>query len=371
MKPNDQLLMRRKTREIKLGSVGVGGSNPISVQSMTKTRTSDVEGTLEQIHALERAGCEIIRVAVPDDESAKALKEIKAHTELPLIADIHFDHKLALKSIDAGADGLRINPGNIGSEAKVKEVVEAASAGKVPIRIGVNAGSLEKDLLKKYGGPTPEALVESALGHVEILEKLDYHDIKISVKASDVKTNIEAYRLLASRCDYPLHLGLTEAGTKFAGTIKSSIGIGVLLAEGIGDTIRVSLTGDPVEEVRVGYEILKSLELRERGIVLISCPTCGRKDLDIEGIASELEKRTGHIKRAISVAVMGCVVNGPGEARLADVGVAGGKTGSLIFVKGEPLKKVEENQIIDALIEQIEKLAGETRGLSLLSAPGE
>lgn len=334
----------------------MGGDAPCSVQSMCNTDTRDVAATLGQITALAGVGCEIIRCAVPDMDAAVALGEIKGASPLPVIADIHFDYKLALKVLEGGIDGLRLNPGNIGDKWKVEEVVKAASERNVPIRIGVNAGSLEKELLQKYGHPTAEAMVESALGHVRILEELGYQEIKISLKASDVMKTVTAYRLLSQQVDYPLHIGITEAGTLFSGTIKSSVGLGILLADGIGDTMRVSLTGDPVDEVRVGYEILKSLGLRQRGVNFVSCPTCGRCQINLIKVAEEVERRLQGVTKQITVAVMGCVVNGPGEAREADVGVAGGKGEGLVFRHGEIVRKVPEDQLADALLEEIEKL---------------
>ncbi len=348
--------MRRKTRHISIGQVGVGDTSPISVQSMCSTDTRDVESTLRQIRALENAGCEIVRCAVPDMEAAEALRGICAASALPVIADIHFDFRLALACAENGVSGLRINPGNIGERWKVEEVVKACRERSLPIRIGVNAGSLEKELLEKYGHPTPEAIVESALGHVRILEDLNFEAIKISVKASDVQRTVESYRLLSSRVDYPLHIGITEAGTVWAGTIKSAIGIGVLLQEGIGDTLRVSLTGDPVEEVRVGWEILKVLRLRKRGPEFISCPTCGRCRIDLIRIAEEVERRLRDLPADISIAVMGCAVNGPGEAREADIGIAGGEGEGLLFRKGEIVRKVPAEKMADALVEEAHKL---------------
>ncbi|MEE9613759.1 MAG: flavodoxin-dependent (E)-4-hydroxy-3-methylbut-2-enyl-diphosphate synthase, partial [Thermodesulfobacteriota bacterium] len=321
------MIKRRETRGIRVGDVAIGGGAPVSVQSMTNTPTADVGATVSQIRALHGAGCEIVRVAVPDMEAAEALggiiKEVK-ELKVPVIADIHFDWRLALKAVDNGVDGLRLNPGNIGSRERVEEVVRAAAERAIPIRIGVNSGSLEKDILKKYGHPTAEAMVESALRHIHILEDMEFREIKVALKASDVWTTIDAYRLLAEKVDYPFHVGITEAGTLFSGTIKSSVGIGVILAGGIGDTIRVSLTGDPVEEVKVGWEILKALGLRKRGVNIISCPTCGRLKFDCVSIALEIEKRLAHVREPVNVAVMGCVVNGPGEAVEADVGIAGG-----------------------------------------------
>lgn len=326
------------------------------MQSMCSTDTRDVAATLAQINALAVAGCEVVRCAVPDGEAAEALATIKAQSPIPVIADIHFDYKLALRVLNGGIDGLRLNPGNIGEHWKVAEVVKSAAERKVPIRIGVNAGSLEKQLLEKYGHPTAEAMVESALGHVRILEDLNYREIKISLKASDVQKTVAAYRLLSQQVEYPLHIGITEAGTIFSGTIKSSVGLGILLYDGIGDTLRVSLTGDPVDEVRVGFEILKSLGLRQRGVNFVSCPTCGRCQINLIRVAEEVERRLQSVDKAITVAVMGCAVNGPGEAREADVGVAGGKGEGLIFRKGEVVRKVAEAELADALLEEINRL---------------
>ena len=347
---------RRLTRQLEVGKVKVGGGAPIAVQSMTNTKTSDPMATLEQINRLAEAGCDIVRCAVPDMAAAEGLKTIVKESPIPVIADIHFDYKLALAAIEAGVDGLRLNPGNIGGNDRVAAVVEAAKKRNIPIRIGVNAGSLPKDLLEKYGHPTPEALVEAAWRHIRILEEMDYKNIKISLKAHDVPLTLAAYRLMASQCDYPLHVGITEAGTVNSGIIKSAVGIGTLLAEGIGDTIRVSLTGDPVREVKVGFEILKSLGLREYGPTLISCPTCGRTQINLEKLALEVERRLAEMTEPITVAVMGCVVNGPGEAREADVGIAGGINEGLIFRKGEVLKKVAEADIIDELFAEIDKI---------------
>ena len=347
---------RRLTRQLEVGKVKVGGGAPIAVQSMTNTKTSDPVATLEQINRLAEAGCDIVRCAVPDMAAAEGLKTIVKESPIPVIADIHFDYKLALAAIEAGVDGLRLNPGNIGGNDRVAAVVEAAKKRNIPIRIGVNAGSLPKDLLEKYGHPTPEALVEAAWRHIRILEEMNYKNIKISLKAHDVPLTLAAYRLMASQCDYPLHVGITEAGTVNSGIIKSAVGIGTLLAEGIGDTIRVSLTGDPVREVKVGFEILKSLGLREYGPTLISCPTCGRTQINLEKLALEVERRLAEITEPITVAVMGCVVNGPGEAREADVGIAGGINEGLIFRKGEVLKKVAEADIIDELFAEIDKI---------------
>ncbi len=350
------MVQRRKTRQIWVGKVPVGGEAPISVQSMAKTDTRDVESTVNQIWALECAGCEIVRVAVPDMVAASSLKRIKAQIRIPLVADIHFDYRLALKAIEAGVDGLRLNPGNIGTKWKVIEVVKASAERRVPIRIGVNAGSLEKALLQKYGEATAKAMVESALSHISILEELGYLNIKVSLKASDVTKTIEAYRLLADKVDYPFHIGVTEAGTAFTGTVKSAVGIGTLLAEGIGDTIRVSLTEDPVEEVRVGFEILKALGLKERGFTIVSCPSCGRAEIDINRLAKEVEKRLSGLEVPIHVAVMGCAVNGPGEARAADIGIAGGKGMGLLFRRGKVVRRIEESELADALVEEAQRI---------------
>ncbi len=351
--------MPRLSRRIAVGNVAVGGGAPISVQSMCSTDTRDVSATVAQIRRLAEAGCEIVRCAVPDLEAARALGPIRAQVALPLIADIHFDYRLALTALEAGVDGLRLNPGNIGEPWKVGEVVKACGERQVPIRIGVNGGSLEKELLARYGHPTPEAMVESALGHIRILEDLGFEAIKVSLKASDIRRTVEAYRLLARQVDYPLHIGITEAGTTWSGTVKSAVGLGVLLYEGLGDTLRVSLTGDPVEEVRVGWEILKALELREHGPVFISCPTCGRCQVDLIPVAEEVERRLRDLPRKITVAVMGCVVNGPGEAREADVGIAGGKGQGLLFRRGEVVRKVRESELVEALVEEAQRLVAE------------
>lgn len=354
------VIARRKTRQVQVGSVKIGGDAPISVQSMTKTDTRDAQATVDQIWALEAAGCDIVRVAVPVREAAERLGEIRKKIRIPLVADIHFNYKLAVMALEQGVDGLRLNPGNIGPRWCVDEVIKAASGRRIPIRIGVNAGSLEKDLLKKYDGPTAGGMVESALRHIGILEDLGYDEIKVSLKASDPLMMIEAYRMLAEKVDYPLHLGVTEAGTPTAGTIKSAVGIGALLAEGIGDTIRVSLAADPVEEARVGIEILKSLGLRKQGMTFVACPSCGRADVDLVALATEVEQRMiAFANKNIHVAVMGCEVNGPGEARAAEIGVAGGKGIGLIFKKGAVVRKVPEAQIVDALMEEVEKLAAE------------
>ena len=348
-------MTRRKTTQIAVGKVKIGSNSPISVQSMTNTDTADVKATVKQIKALEKAGCELVRAAVPNMEAAEAVGKIKKSIDIPLIADIHFDYRLALKVIDKGIGGLRLNPGNIGNKERIETVVKAAKDKKIPIRIGVNAGSLEKDILERYSHPTAEAMVESALRHIRILEDLDFHEIKISLKASDVWKTIQAYRLLAKKVDYPFHIGITEAGTIFSGTIKSAAGLGILLSEGIGDTLRVSLTGDPVEEVRVGWEILKAMKLRERGVNIISCPTCGRIKLDIITLANEIEKRLSHITKPINIAVMGCVVNGPGEAVESDIGIAGGDGVGLLYIKGKPAKKVKEEDIVEAIVREVEK----------------
>jgi (E)-4-hydroxy-3-methylbut-2-enyl-diphosphate synthase len=356
---------RKITRKISLGNIFVGGDAPISVQSMTNTKTHDIIATTAQIHELAKAGCDIVRLAIPDQAAALAIDQIKAQTELPLIADIHFDYRLALTCIERGIDGLRINPGNIGGKEQVKAVVRAAKERHIPIRIGVNAGSLDKTLLKKYGGhPTAQALVDSALEHIRLLEQEDFFDIKISLKAHDVPLTLAAYRLMAETVNYPLHLGVTEAGTYNSGVIKSAIGIGALLAEGIGDTLRVSLTGDPVQEVKVGNEILKALGLKEYGPTLISCPTCGRCNIDLGTIASQVEVRLAAIKTPLTVAVMGCIVNGPGEAKEADVGIAGGKGEGLVFRKGEIVRKVPEDQLVAALFEEITFFTEKSGGLT-------
>ena len=345
-----------KTKKIKIGNVYIGGDSKVAVQSMTNTDTRDIEATIRQILKLEEAGCDIVRCAVPDMVAANAIKNIMEGIHIPLVADIHFDYRLALKSIENGISKLRINPGNIGSIDKIKLVADAAKEKGIPIRIGVNSGSLEKDILQKYGNVCAQALVESALRHVKILENLNFYDIVISIKSSDVATMIQSYKLLSGKVDYPLHLGVTEAGTTWRGTIKSSIGIGALLAEGIGDTIRVSLTGDVVDEVKVGIEILKSLGYIDDGIKFVSCPTCGRTQINLIAIANEVEKRLEHCKKNIKIAIMGCVVNGPGEAREADIGIAGGKGVGIIFKKGEIIKIVKEEDLVEELIREVDKL---------------
>ncbi|MEM7007616.1 MAG: flavodoxin-dependent (E)-4-hydroxy-3-methylbut-2-enyl-diphosphate synthase [Thermodesulfobacteriota bacterium] len=348
--------MGRTSRQIEIGGVKVGGGAPVTVQSMTKTDTRDVAATVAQIKSLEKAGCDIVRLAVPDMEAAMSLGEIKKQTNIPIVSDIHFDYKLALEAVKQGVDGMRINPGNIGAKYRIKAVVDAVKERGIPIRIGVNSGSLDKDILKKHGSPTPEALAESAFKHVQILEDLDFRDIKISVKSTDVQKMIASYRLLAERCEYPLHLGVTEAGTYEMGTIKSSIGIGTLLAEGIGDTIRVSLTGDPVDEIKVGFNILRSLGLRRNGIELISCPGCGRLEIDLMKLVKDVEDRITDIElpRPIKVAILGCVVNGPGEASEADIGIAGGRGKGMLYKDGKLVRSFKEHQIVDELVKELE-----------------
>ncbi|MEJ5284517.1 MAG: flavodoxin-dependent (E)-4-hydroxy-3-methylbut-2-enyl-diphosphate synthase [Brevinematia bacterium] len=341
---------RRKTRKIYIGKVPVGGDAPISIQSMTSTPTKDVKKTVREIIRLENAGCEIVRVGVPDIESARAIADIKKEVSIPVVADIHFDHRLALESIKAGVDGLRINPGNIKDKDKVKEIVYACKDRGIPIRIGVNSGSIDRNV---YPVATPEALVDSAWRHIRILEELDFKDIKVSLKASDVSTMIDAYRLFASQCDYPLHLGVTEAGTFRESVVKSSIGIGSLLKDGIGDTLRVSITGDVVLEVEVAKLILRSLGLRKEGIEIVSCPTCARKEFDVEKVSEELYQKTKDIKKYLKVAVMGCVVNGPGEAMDADIGVAVGKRDAVLFKRGKIERKIKKNSILKELLKEI------------------
>ncbi len=348
--------VRKKTREVRVGDRIIGGSSPVSVQSMTNTDTRDVNSTINQIKKLEEAGCEIVRAAVPDMEAADAIRQIVKSIRIPLVADIHFDYRLAIACIENGAGKIRINPGNIGGEDRVKAVVNAAKERNIPIRIGVNSGSVEEEILRKYNGVTPEGMVESALKHSAILEALDFDDIVFSIKASSVPMTIAAYRLMSEKSHYPLHLGVTEAGTVFRGTVKSSVGLGCLLAEGIGDTIRVSLTGDPVDEIRTGIEILKSLGLKESGVELVSCPTCGRCQIDLINIAVLIEDKIRLMDKNIKVAVMGCAVNGPGEAREADIGIAGGKGEALLFKKGEIIRKIPEERIVEELLLEIEKM---------------
>lgn len=355
---------RTQTKKIMVGNVQIGGQNKVSIQSMCNTKTKDVKATVEQILELEKAGCEIIRVACLDLEDAKAIKEIKKQIHIPIVADIHFDYKIALEAIKAGVDKVRINPGNIGSEDKVRAVVEECKEKHIPIRIGVNGGSLEKDLLEKYGGkPTAKAMVESAKRHIEILEKLDFYDICLSLKASDLDLCIEAYEEASKTFPYPLHIGITEAGTEFSGTIKSSIGLGVLLREGIGDTLRVSLSDDPIKEIKVAKEILKDCKLYKKSPTLVACPTCGRTQIDLIPIAKEIEAFLQNIESDITVAVMGCVVNGPGEARNADVGIAGGVGEGVLFKKGQVIKKVPQEELVKVLENEILNIIKEKEGV--------
>jgi (E)-4-hydroxy-3-methylbut-2-enyl-diphosphate synthase len=350
------MIPRRKTRKILVGSVKIGGGALVSVQSMTKTDTRDIHATVAQIRRLEKAGCEIVRVAVVDEEAGHAISEIKKEITIPLIADIHFHHHLAILAMKSGSDGLRINPGNIGGRDRLKSVVTEAKARSIPIRIGVNSGSVEKDLLKRFKGATPEAMVMSAFRFIEWMEDFGFQQLKVSLKASDVLRTLEAYRLFSKQSDYPLHVGVTEAGRGTGALVKSSIGIGLLLNEGIGDTIRVSLTGDPVQEVAVGYEILRALKLRQHGVEIISCPTCGRCEIDVAGIVRQIEKKVKTVTCPLTVAVMGCVVNGPGEAREADLGIAGGKKVGVLFRKGEIVKKIKERDFLDVLLREIRKM---------------
>ena len=347
---------RKSTRQIRVGNVKIGGNAPIAVQSMTNTHTQDVTATIDQIRRLEAAGCEIIRVAIPDEEAAAAIARIKKKISIPLIADIHFDYKLAILSAESGADALRINPGNIGGHHRIKAVVDCAKQHGIPIRIGVNAGSLEKELIKKHGGVTVEALVESALNQIDLMASLNFSNIKLAIKSANVPQSIDAYRQLSAKTNFPLHVGITEAGGLFQGIVKSSIGIGMLLAEGIGDTLRVSLTRDPIEEVRVGFEILKSLGIRQRGPEIISCPTCGRCDIDLFSIADAVEKALMTRTSTIKVAIMGCVVNGPGEAKEADVGIAGGDGIGILFKKGKVIKKIPQAQLVEELLKAVDEL---------------
>ncbi|MGI6144201.1 MAG: flavodoxin-dependent (E)-4-hydroxy-3-methylbut-2-enyl-diphosphate synthase [Clostridia bacterium] len=353
------MMKRRVTKNFLLGSVGCGHLYPVSVQSMTNTHTANVAATIDQILRLAEAGCEIVRVAVPDREAGEALKEIVSLSPLPIVADIHFDYRLALLAIKNGVHGLRLNPGNIGAEWKVKEIVKAAKERNIPIRIGVNSGSLDKKFLEQYGKPTALAMVESALEHINILESLNFDLIKISLKSSQVPLMLEAYRMIAEKTAYPLHLGVTEAGLSERAMIKSAIGIGTLLAEGIGDTIRVSLTGDPCQEIKAAKHILSTLGLRENGVEIISCPTCGRCKIDLASLATEIEQKLINVKIPLKIAVMGCAVNGPGEAREADLGIAGGEEEGLLFVKGKIKKKLPENQLVHALMDEIDKMIKE------------
>jgi len=352
---------RRKTRQISIGPVKVGRDAPISVQSMTKTDTRDIRKTVYQIRRLEEAGCEIVRVAVVDQEAARAIMEIKKKIRIPLIADIHFHPHLALLAVESGVDGLRINPGNIGGRDRLKPIIMEAKNRSIPIRIGVNAGSLEKDFLKRFGGATPEAMVSSALRTIEWMEDIGFQLIKVSLKASDVLRTVEAYRLFSKRSDYPLHLGVTEAGKGSGAIVKSSIGIGLLLSEGIGDTLRVSLTGDPVEEVRVGYDLLRALNIRKRGVEMISCPTCGRCEVDLTRLVVKVERAVQKITTPLSVAMMGCVVNGPGEAKEADIGIAGGKGVGVLFKKGRVVRKVKEKDFVQVLLKEVGEMVGNKR----------
>ncbi len=347
-------MTRNETKKVRIGDVWIGGGHPVAIQSMTNTRTEDVDATVDQILRLEKAGCEIIRCAVPTQEAALALGEIKKRIHIPLVADIHFDHRLAIAAIESGVDKIRINPGNIGSEDRVRKVVEKAKERSIPIRVGVNSGSLEKDLVEKYGGVTAEGIVESALDKVHMIEKLGYDNLVVSIKSSDVLMCVKAHELIAKECPYPLHVGITESGTLMSGNIKSSIGLALILSQGIGDTIRVSLTGDPVEEIRSAKLILRTLGLRKGGIEVVSCPTCGRTKIDLIGLANRVEQMVADIPLDIKVAVMGCVVNGPGEAREADIGIAGGIGEGLLIKKGEVVKKVKEEELLDTLRWELE-----------------
>ncbi len=353
------MFVRAETRRIQIGDVFIGNNEPIKIQSMTNTKTENVDATVAQILKLEQAGCDIVRVAIPNIEAARAISEIKKSIHIPLVADIHFDYKLALESIARGIDKIRLNPGNIGDDKRVKEVVLACKARNIPIRIGVNGGSLEKHILEKYGHPTPEALVESAMYHVNILENLGFYNIIISLKSSDIQTTVKAYKLMAEIKNYPLHLGITEAGTLETGTIKSSVGLGIMLNMGIGDTLRVSLTSDVVDEVRVAKKILQSLDLYDKNIQIVSCPTCGRTSIDLIAIAKEVEQKTTHIKYPFKIAVMGCAVNGPGEAREADLGIAGGNGVGLIFKKGKIIRKVKEEELVEAILSELNDMVVE------------
>lgn len=360
---------RRKTRTVYVGSVPIGSEHPISVQTMTNTNTCDVEATVAQIERVVKVGADIVRVSIPDMEAAEAFGEIRKRVTVPLVTDIHFDYRIALRVAELGADCLRINPGNIGKDDRVRAVVESAKAHNIPIRIGVNAGSLEKELLKKYGEPTPQAMVESALRQIDILDKMNFHNFKISLKASEIFMTVEAYKLLADQIDNPLHLGITEAGGLRAGTVKSAIGLGLLLSQGIGDTIRISLAADPVEEIKVGFDILKSLHLRHKGINIIACPSCSRQEFDVIKTVNLLESRIEDITEHLDVAVIGCVVNGPGEAKEAHLGVTGGSP-NLLFIDGKPSHKVEENQLVDELEKQIRaRLRGKPLTIPIVEAP--
>jgi len=350
------MITRQKTKVVHIGGVPVGGGNPLVIQSMTNTDTRNIPATIAQIKALEAAGCEIVRVAVPDIEAAEAIQRIKKEISIPLVADIHFDYQLALLAVKYGADKLRINPGNIGSENHVRQVAEAANANDLPIRVGVNGGSLEKDILAKYNGVTPEGLAESALQNVSLLEKHNFKNIVVSVKASNITLMLEAHKILTKHLSYPLHIGLTEAGTPYKGSIRSATGLGALLSLGIGDTLRVSLAGDPVQEILVAKDILSAMGLRHFGVTVIACPTCGRTDLDVAEIALQVEMKLAHITTPLTVAVMGCAVNGPGEAREADIGIAGGKNGAVLFRKGKVIRHIATNEIIDTILDEVHSI---------------
>nr|WP_302142881.1 flavodoxin-dependent (E)-4-hydroxy-3-methylbut-2-enyl-diphosphate synthase [uncultured Schaedlerella sp.] len=352
-------MLRQNTKEIRIGDVVIGGNHPVAIQSMTNTKTEDIKGTVEQIHRLEAAGCEIVRCTVPTLEAAEALREIKKNIQIPLVADIHFDYRMAIAAIENGADKIRINPGNIGGEERLRAVVDKAKEYEIPIRVGVNSGSLEKTLLEKYGAVTAEGIVESALDKVRMIEEMEYDNLVVSIKSSDVMMCVKAHELIAEQCPYPLHVGITEAGTVYSGNIKSSIGLGIILYEGIGNTIRVSLTGDPAEEIRSAKLILKTLGLRKGGIEVVSCPTCGRTQIDLIGLANQVEKMVQEFPLDLKVAVMGCVVNGPGEAREADIGIAGGKGEGLLIKKGEVVKKVKEEELLETLRRELQNWENE------------
>ena len=352
-------MLRQNTKEIRIGDVVIGGNHPVAIQSMTNTKTEDIKGTVEQIHRLEAAGCEIVRCTVPTLEAAEALREIKKNIQIPLVADIHFDYRMAIAAIEHGADKIRINPGNIGGEERLRAVVDKAKEHEIPIRVGVNSGSLEKTLLEKYGAVTAEGIVESALDKVRMIEEMGYDNLVVSIKSSDVMMCVKAHELIAEQCPYPLHVGITEAGTVYSGNIKSSIGLGIILNEGIGNTIRVSLTGDPSEEIRSAKLILKTLGLRKGGIEVVSCPTCGRTQIDLIGLANQVEKMVQEFPLDLKVAVMGCVVNGPGEAREADIGIAGGKGEGLLIKKGEVVKKVKEEELLETLRRELQNWENE------------
>lgn len=352
-------MLRQNTKEIRIGDVVIGGNHPVAIQSMTNTKTEDIKGTIEQIHRLEAAGCEIVRCTVPTLEAAEALREIKKNIQIPLVADIHFDYRMAIAAIENGADKIRINPGNIGGEERLRAVVDKAKEHEIPIRVGVNSGSLEKTLLEKYGAVTAEGIVESALDKVRMIEEMEYDNLVVSIKSSDVMMCVKAHELIAEQCPYPLHVGITEAGTVYSGNIKSSIGLGIILYEGIGNTIRVSLTGDPSEEIRSAKLILKTLGLCKGGIEVVSCPTCGRTQIDLIGLANQVEKMVQEFPLDLKVAVMGCVVNGPGEAREADIGIAGGKGEGLLIKKGEVVKKVKEEELLETLRRELQNWENE------------